>query len=103
MAESTPTTSNSEDGQIHGYNNSDVSYRISSPSHNTLALCTYLFCMVHTPICGFSLAYPCQGGSNDTVTIPTILLLLPKQTKLELNKGLANIIPTLMLKALYQI
>lgn len=34
--------------------------------------------------------------------IPTILLL-PKQTKLELNKGQTNIIPTLMLKALYQI
>lgn len=55
MAESTPTTSNSEDGQIHGYNNSDVSYRIASskgdcsplPITFLLYIHTYLSCMVH--------------------------------------------------------
>lgn len=74
MAESTPTTSNSEDGQIHGYNNSDVSYRIASsiedcsPLPITFLLYIRISHVWYTPIYGFSIiAYPCQGGSNGTV------------------------------------
>lgn len=116
MAESTPTTSNSEDGQIHGYNNSDVSYRIASSKGDFSPLPITFLLYIHTYVSllyGTRLFTPlllhtlAKAGLMALslacdANIPTILLL-PKQTKLELNKGQTNIIPTLMLKALYQI